>query len=349
MQLDSENVLTATIHEPIEGRWWIDLAMPAGDELSGLHAFTLGTTSWVGTVTDPTIDGSRRRMRLVGGRNGLRAKVSDKFYRGGVTLGQIATEILASGGELLDPASDLLTRKIETWQRFEGPAIEALTDLVHANKLAWRITRAGMVKLTLLPHLFPGQEHPGTLLEDDGRSILIAVQSPDIEPGVTVNGHQIHRIVWESTAERISGSLHYFSPPDVRRVQDHRSIAEAGIDAQRDDDSLDVIAASRYGLTEVPLFTGLPGVSVRVAPGSQTLVAFAGSPRRPVAFGSRGGSSGLKIGSLVFIVAPSGPLTGAVIGAQFFDADPVSDAAAQALGIPPNILVPLTFTTAEQQ
>lgn len=348
MQLDDENLLTVTIHEPIEGRWWLDAALPEGETLSGAHTVTVGAQVWVGTVAEPAVDGSRRRVRMVGGANGLKREVKDRYYRGATTLGQIAADLLTEAGETLDPASALLTRVVPTWQRFAGPCVEALTDLVHANKLAWRITRAGLVRLVALPHPFPPADVPGTLLEDDGRSVAVAVESPDIEPGVTLSGHPIHRITWEATAARITGYCHYQDTPDARRVQDHRSIAEAGIDSQRSDGSLDLIAASRYGLTEVPLYAGLPGVDVKVKPGAQTLVAWAGSPRRPIAVGHRAGSSGLKIGSLVFITAVVSGVP-VVVGAQWFDADTAGDAAAELLGAPPNILVPITFTTAVQQ
>ncbi len=348
MQLDDEYLLTCTIHEPVEGRWWADVALSAGDPLSGRRALTIGSAVWSGTIVDPTTDGQRRRARVIGGANGLDSPVTDRYYRGSVTLGQIATDLLASVGETLDPASDLLTRTMPTWQRFAGPAREALTDLVLANKLAWRVTRAGLVRLEQLPHAFIVAIPPGTLLEDDGRSIAIAVESPDIEPGVTVDGHKIHRIMWEATASRVTGYCFYQDAPELRRVQDHRSIAEAGIDSQAADGSLSVIAASRYGLTDVPLYSGLPGVDVEVQSGRQTLVAWAGSPRRPIAVGHRGGSGGLKIGSLVFVTAI---VSGApvVVGAQFFNADEAGEAAAATLGAPPNILVPLTFTTAVEQ
>ncbi len=348
MQLNDENILTVTVHEPIEGRWWADVALPSGDTPSGQRTLSIGDVEWIGTVAESTVDGGRRRVRIVGGNNALRNSVKDRYYRGANTLGQIASDLLTEAGESLDPSSDLLSREMPTWQRFAGPAVEALTDLVHANKMAWRITRAGQVRLTALPHLFPGATPEGTLLEDDGRSILMAVQSPAIEPGITVSGHPIHRITWEATAERITGVLHYHEIADVRRVQDYRSIAEAGIDSQRADGSLDVIAASRYGLTEVPLYAGLPGVDVRVDPGGQTLVAYAGSPRRPMAFGHRGGGSGLKIGTLVFIVAPSGSIAGAVIDCQWFNADEAGDRAAAELAVSPNFAVPIEFTTAVQ-
>lgn len=347
MKLGSENVLTATVHEPVEGRWWADCALPEGAALSGAQSLEIGGATWVGTGSS-TVDGGRRRVRIVGGKDGLRAEVRDKYYRGSVTLGQIATDLLTEAGEALDPASDGLTRVVATWQRFAGPCVEALTDLVFANRLAWRITRAGLVRLTSLPHAFPTAETPGSLLDDDGRSLSIAVESPDVEPGVTLEGHPIHRITWEATATRVTGVCHYHDAPEPRRVQDHRTIAEAGIDAQRSDGSLDVIAASRYGATEIPLYGGLPGVTPRVAPGGQTLLAYAGSPRRPIAIGHRGGGDGCKIGSLVLVTAIVSGVP-VVVSGLWFGADDASQAAAVIAGAPPNQLIEITLTDAVQQ
>lgn len=353
MLLNARPLLTATIHEPIEGRWWADVSVAGTDALDTTAALSLlGGDAWRGTVVEQGPDGSRVRARVLGGGARGNAPVTDRYYRGSVTLQAVMRDMLAEAGETLDPDSAGLSRQLSTWQRFAGPLHEALADIAHAQRLAWRVTRAGLVRLLDLPHTFPASEPAGTLTEDDGRALVLAMRDDGARPGATIAGRQVHRVTWEATAQRLTAVCHYHDVPEQRRVQDHRTIAEAGVDAQRADGSLDVIAASRYGLTEVPLYAGLPGCTVRVRPGTQTLVAYAGGPRRPVAIGHRGGSGGLKLGTLV---GGQHPTSMVVAPPQFFPAGPVGDAAAVAAaaalasaGVVPHV-TPITTTTVEEQ
>lgn len=346
-------LLAAHIAEPESGLWWAELQVTGAEPLAGPVDIEIDGVTWTGAARSSANDGGRQRALVMGGNDALGTVIPDRQHQGGTTLGTVAGDLLRDAGEVLATAGQgsdaaALAVALPSWQRLRETAIGALDTLARTAGVRWRMLRSGLVAI-LAPASYPATAATVRVLADDSAAevLTVAVDAPTIEPGQTIGGKRVRRIEWTLTGDSLRGACYYGTVASPATLE-HRSIWTAGIDSQNSDGSLDLIAAARYGLKGVPFFSGLPGVRVEPKPGASVLGGYAqGDPRAPVAFAANG-SGGIKIGSLVLVTASVSGVP-VVVGASWFDADAAGDAAAEILGAPPNILVPLTFTTAVQQ
>lgn len=346
-------LLGAHIAEPERGAWWAEVQVTGPEPLSGPVTIDIDGVTWQGTARSSADDGGRQRALVFGGADQLGTIVADRQYQGGTTVGTVVGDLLRDAGETLATAAQgsdatALSTALPHWQRLRAPAIHAIDLLTSLMGLRWRMLRSGLVAVLGEP-TYPETAATARVLADDSAAevLTVAVDAPTIEPGQTIADKRVRRIEWTLTGDSLRGAC-YYGTAAPRTVPEQRSIWTAGLDAQNSDGTLDLIASARYGLRSVPYYSGLPGVRVEPKPGAALLGGFAqGDPRAPVAFAARG-SGGLKIGSLVFTTAVVSGVP-VIVGAAWFDADAAGDAAAALAGAPPNILLPVTFTTAVQQ
>lgn len=322
--------------------------MASGDAaLTGAVTVELPGQDYAGTVITSSLDGpSTVRTRIVGGSDGIGRQLRDKWYRGSPTLGSIVGDIMRECGETLDAASAGLDVVVPSYQREAGTASAALDDVLSRHGLDWRITPSGRV-LVGPPDAYPATDDPGQFLEDDGVRMLFAPEAATAPVGSSVRGLPVTRAVIDVTPSSLRASLYYTrqAVPTRRELP----VVTAGVDSQSGD-TLDVIAGARVGLTQVPLYGGLPGARSVCQPGTSTVVGYSGGdPRTPFAVGHRGGSGGCLLGYLVIGVAPGPPAV--LLPPQFFDGSPAgllaATAAQAAMAATPAAAFTVPLTTAE--
>ena len=138
--------ITASLHVPRMGAWFIDVDMADETAISGRVTIKIGGTpgeefTLVGTI-QPDESGSfglRRRLRIIGGAGGWQQSVPRKDYANdaGVSVATIVADLARETGETLAAVAPAVARLESHYARQAGAASTALEDAIGAD--AWWI------------------------------------------------------------------------------------------------------------------------------------------------------------------------------------------------------------------
>lgn len=310
LQVNGIDVLDGIVQMPRVGRWTADLRLDSATVPSG--SITLAsadnTLSLKGAVRRGGEYTEVGHVHLVGGTGGLESEAAPVYFRS-VTLQTPLNALLQSLGEALSPTSDAtaLNTFLPRWTRERGPGGPALARLADAAGVGWRVLDDGTVWLgqdTFADASVGEDEYE--LLEDrpaEFRVLIATEQIPSkIRPGTTFRDKRVafveYRVavggtvttqVWfernTTNSHPVLGPMQSVIRDTMRETRFHR-LYEARVIEQNGDDSLNVMLDddSLPHMTEVPLRTFAPGISVRVAAGARVQIAFeGGNPSKPAA------------------------------------------------------------------
>lgn len=199
-------LLTAEVRMPRRGEWTANITLDQTEDgaapPTGPFYFEIEGLEWRCSVIPGRSGRSqgfgRTSLRVVGGAGGLSHNLQVRNYGGGSTTGKtIVDDILRDAGETLSAETDsaILAKRVEAWQRVEGPgrrALDRICDKLGAN---WRILRDGTVWIG--NDEWPEVEPDGTVLDDDwgDGSIMVAPDTPTMVPGIVVRGQRVEEVV----------------------------------------------------------------------------------------------------------------------------------------------------------
>lgn len=362
-------IVTALVSLPLTGAWHADIEVSPrqggdGTALSGAVTLELDGLTLTGTVLRSQVDDKLIGARITGGNGGLSLQISERYYKGSPTVRAIVEDILRDAGEVLasDSSPTVLSAVLNTWQRAAEPAGEALSRLLASYGASWRVKPDGSV-LIVGSETWPTVEPayilvPGSSPAEGFYRIAWRGNTPaDVLPGITFLGRQIRYVVHELRPDGMRTELRFVEPRSLlERMRAlistdvwYAQLIPGIVEKQNADGSVDVVVENRFGLTQVPLRSGVPGLRVLVGQGQQVLVGFEqNDPRKP--FAALWGQSGnAKFGTLAFPVALAGVGGVPVLipPAAFFEPTSAGDAALaawQALN-PAGITLPVTTGT----
>jgi hypothetical protein len=271
--------ISAMVEEFERGAWVADLILNAPYEGS----FELGGDTWTGTEVGPALlEGGKYLVRVVGGKNGLKTKLAERFYKGGANLSSVIRDILTASGE---SGTTEVTAPAPTYQRQAATAGQALEQACDTFAATWWADRTGALHVaTARPS---GEAASGIRVASDiDGSVLLQVQtSAGIAPGLTYEGKTIRHLRWRLSPEKLIVELSFSTFSLPRHTTDYLKQYSAKVDKQNADGSLDLIVGGKFGLTQVTWLTGGPG-KVIAKQGDLVSVGFwEGDPRKPYAIG----------------------------------------------------------------
>jgi hypothetical protein len=228
------------------------------------------------------LEGGKYLVRVVGGKNGLKTALKERFYKGGANLTSVVRDILTAAGE---SGTTELVAPAPTYQRQAATAGQALEKACDTFAATWWVDRSGAFHVaTARPE---GESATGTRIASDiDGSVLLQVQgSAGIVPGLTYEDKTIKHLRWRLTPEKLIVEISFAAFSLPRHNTDYLKQYSAKVDKQNTDGSLDLIVGGKFGLTQVTWLTGGPG-KVDAKQGDLVSVGFwEGDPRKPYAIG----------------------------------------------------------------
>lgn len=271
-------MIAAVIEEYESGAWVADIT----DLNPYVGSFVLGNDTWVGASVSEVIESGKYLNKIVGGAGGLATLLADAQYDGNVSLQAAVSQICAGAGEAMGAvqAGVFLT----SYYRLRGTAAQALDRMADTKQLKWWIDRTGLINMRAAR--LPSAEAVG-VFGPTSRDDSVIVTNPEIvQLGGTINGQVIRHIRWEYTATSFR-AVCYFVPFLWRSPAEASIYAaqySAAVESVNGNGSINVIAAGRFGVKNVPLYAGIPGAKITVKPGELvTLGFFGGDPQAPFA------------------------------------------------------------------
>lgn len=325
LEINGFDILEAKIMETSIGAWTMRVELDAEEELTGPAICDIDGAVFLGTFRRGSVEGGRFIGEVIGGAGNLSAELDAKFYSQ-ASLGLVIGDIMADAGEVLAPETlgdvELLTARVEAWSRAKGKAGLSIRQVVDETTAeVWRVQRNGTIFIgtdAFIPVLPDFEFDEIEKLPDQGKLIIAPEESPDIRPGVNFEGQNVSAVVThvkpggtrqeiffadpngEPKFDRVLGPLQRFIEQLVGRRIDYSQIYEAKVVVQTLlTGKVDVLPDDARirglgGLTQVPIFHGLPGVTALVLPGERCLIAFRnGDPKLPAVIGWADGGGGL--------------------------------------------------------
>ncbi|MEN6535507.1 MAG: hypothetical protein ABFD89_17720 [Bryobacteraceae bacterium] len=264
----------------------------------GTYTLSANDVDFVGTpVLGPRKLVGRVKVKIVGGRGGLKKKLDPKHYSKPAVL-TVVRDILADCGEVLssgvDPAT--LDGQIQSWQRGDIPAGRCLTLVLDQLGLIWRVLRDGTIWIG--KEEYPASSAKFELIDEDWSAgvIEIASDAPDLEPGVTLLDQQIRYVVHDIQSGSLRTSAYLQTPSGlmdqflagVRQEIAYTRLYPSTVVAQNADLTLQLLPDDARmrgtGLDNVRIRHGLPGFEVHVREGARVSLGFdGGNPSMPYA------------------------------------------------------------------
>lgn len=246
----------------------IDTAPAVGDAAT----IVLGEATWIGTVTDASLDGSITRVTVIGGAAKLADEIPARQWAGKHLHSSIANAVCVAAGEVLDvaPVGDAVDfgHSIET----AGHVLDAISERID---VPWRVTAAGLVTFSAT-----GVVPDGTVTDSDlDGSIIYDVDNAIAEP------FPLQLVEHEYTGSEVVTTVRQWRTDrgrQLRRVYEGELASQSG--------SRVVIDCGTSGTFECNLWHGLQGVSATLATGSSMLVIQL-SAERFIAIGHPDGSA----------------------------------------------------------
>lgn len=303
--------LAGEIFEQPVGSWRARIEVDSeANKLKRAVTIKVGEASFVATVVRGDVPEGKGRWvgQLVGGAGGLDRIVDAKYYRQSA-LRSVVQDVLAAGGETLDTAGSdpsALSLFLTRWSRTKGTVRQALTAIAKKAGAFWRMTRAGKVVL-LKADTWREVKFAYDYIDadpTDGKIEIAPGDAPQARPGISVGEHKAASVTtsWDGggvrqiiSLARDDGTPSGDGPALVAAI---KSLTDSAINysqwypskviVQQSDGSLDLLPddprVRGQGLTNVPLKTGIPGLSVKVLPGTYVRLFFEnGSPSEPAA------------------------------------------------------------------
>lgn len=199
-------VVAATLVVPRVGAWYADLDL---DDAAGpgegepVTITTQAGAAWVGTVRRAGVYNATRRLRVVGGADGLGRPAPPKGFRQ-VSLRTVLTDTLGAVGEALAPSSDraALVSRVAQYARCADPASSVVGYWAARQGLAWRVLPSGQVWLG------NGQGAPAPadyVLVDaspEARRLVLALDTFDVLPGHVIEGRVVDSVIYRLEGDR---------------------------------------------------------------------------------------------------------------------------------------------------
>lgn len=291
--LNGQPVLHLSLHLPLNGAWSAELQVSSDVALAAGDLVTLSLPTDVlyqGRVVRAGISDERLNVRLTGGAQDWGQQVELKHYHKS-DGDQVLRDLGVTADAPLELDFDFWTRPPGTI----GMAVQALATVAGVN---WRVNPDGTMRIR---DEAPFVVAPDAIeiFRDDRRGIVeVAPELAAIMPGTTLGADSIGDVVYDfadtfrcryyvQQRARLRGALERL----VRWVtRDALFLGQytAQVVTQAADGTLDLLPDDARlrasGLQSVPIRHGLPGVRVKVPPGSRVLLGFDnGDARSPYA------------------------------------------------------------------
>jgi hypothetical protein len=336
---NGKDILSLTLSEPRIGVWSAVVDVDSEQAITGSVEIVVDGVTFTGTVVKGDLHAGRVHAQIAGGAGKISKVLDTKHYRG-TSLGTVVDDLMRETGEKLSPTTDARVRGhiVSRWSRFRGMASAELELVAAELKLTWRILRDGTVWLGEDTWAEARGDHDEIDRTPGRDSVLIAPEAPHVQPGQTFDGKRVSRV---STATLDGGGLRQeilFESAaggsrvteDLLAIIDKRTAQKiacsrlypARIVRQSGDGTLELLPDDPVirgnGLTGVPIRSGIPGVTVKVLPGSKVNLFFEGGDTKlPAAAlwsdGSSVISAEITLTSELKITAPTVTLSAATV------------------------------------
>jgi hypothetical protein len=307
------------ISEQRSGAWIARVELDSEDDtLTGQVTLKVGTASFSGTVVRGDVPEGQGRWKghIVGGAGGLDDELGAKNYHR-TTLRSVATDALNEAGESLDSAGSdtaALSKLQAHWSRPKARARLALSEVAKKIGGFWRVTRAGKVILRKAETWQTVKFDFDYIDADpsDGTLEIAPLDTPGARPGTTFASYKVAavRTIWsgagvrqriflsdkdeqaQGNGELLSQHIRKTTESVVNYSQWYRSkiisqAADGTVDLMPDDERV-----RGAGLSHVPILHGIPGLTVKVVPGTYVDLFFEnGDPSSPKCALAADGSS----------------------------------------------------------
>jgi hypothetical protein len=283
-------MISATIEEMLRGAWVADTV----DTVAPTGAFTTADgVGWSGAVFSQSLDGGRYYARIVGGKGKLATVLPDKWYNGTSLIDQIVSDAVAEAGETIG-TSNLGTR-VDSWMRKSTTLGQTLSQIAETMGAIWWVGRDGKINMSATRSGVdvPEDSVNVTSSDVDGSVFLNPFPAaPVIAPAGTWKGQTIRHVRWVQVPENITATLLFHELESPPLTWDYLRTYSAKVDRQNADGSIDVIADSKFAVTNVKWLAGLPGKIVINGGDEVTIGWLGGDPRTPIAWGIKMGTNG---------------------------------------------------------
>jgi len=286
-------ITNAVVTVPSWGVGYVDLALDAEVELTGLQTVTIADVSIVATVTSGGPSEGRSGYRLAFGHGGWGTVLPKKGYAddAGVKRATLIADAAGACGEVVTGATS--ERVGPHYARASGPASAVLPAG------AWYVGFDGVTRLGA----WPSSEYsgPATRTKTDPARGVITLTTDSLVglvPGATVDVMQVVDVEYTLSPKSLTARVYGAPSGTSRRTEALRAAIELMFPSLRYSSTYEYRVVSQSGerlnLQPVRTVTGMPDltrVPVRLAPGvkathlpgSLVLVLFVdGDPARPV-------------------------------------------------------------------
>lgn len=304
--LSGFEVLDGHVSLPRHGVWRADLILDdsAGQTLPSAVTLQIGGgLTLIGTVVGGGTWQQRRSVRVVGGAGGLQTEVTGRWYAGVPFRLPIRDTLEEAGEKLSTTSTDVLDVTASPgWARTGGPACDALHRLTTDAGATWRVLPDGSVWVGVETWPAADAMPDAIVLADAPASgrITLTTERPTLLPGQTYDGRRVSCVdiaitperlrveAWieidGSVTDRIKRGLRGFVDGVVGPRLDYLAAYPARVVNQLADGRVECVTDdARIGsIGPMPIRLGIPGASVKVAPGARGYVSFdGGNPKAP--------------------------------------------------------------------
>ncbi len=293
------NITAATVVMGASGAWSLRLtadgekALPIDEDISvDLEELTL-----VGRSESDSGGAFQGRIsaKILPGNASLAKVLPSIYYDAGVTLRNIVSDVMRETGARLDPKSDstLLDYQFPKWERVEGPAGHALTEAAQASGGNWTANLDGKILILKVeyPDVDPEETLGAQLMDIDYfNGFFLFGSGMRIVPGFTYLGRKVTEIEHQITAGKLRtkawfkswrGTLESLNAPIKQRINLTTSY-QCTVKADNGDGTVALAPLDKRvaglggtgGLDHVPLWIGVPGVTLKIKSGCPVLLSF---------------------------------------------------------------------------
>lgn len=303
---NGHSVAHCTLDLPEVGRWTAEMLVVASTRTSPIQdnqavelEFENGETYRGTCVRSGSAEGYWR-IEVVAGKDGVSKPIPSKFYED-IPRATVLRDLLKVAGE--EPGEIDAPGNFPRWTRFAGNAYEAIKAIMQRLPgRSWRVQPDG--KVWVGQSTWEAAPEPLTLLEhyaDEGRSVCSL--DSRVMPGMTVTmsrgreqfkvrtGQVTHVVIEDEihTEVRVATTSEADSPLALVALQalrhtDFHGIYIGQVLVDHGDHTVDVEMNDPRlpQMVKVPLYVRLPGVQIKIKPGSPILVSFEeADPSRP--------------------------------------------------------------------
>ncbi len=312
MQVSANDIvcIAGELSEQRNGAWTARIELDSEDKaITGAITIKIGDENFKGwVVRGETPEGQGRWIgHVIGGGGGLDKELGAKNYHR-TTLRTVVSDALAEAKESLDSTvSDAaaLASLQGHWTRSKGRTRVALNAVAKKIGGFWRVTRAGKV-IFRKAETWQTVDFGYTYIDQDPSDGLLEIaptDTPAARPGTTFDGHKVAavRTIWSGAGVRQEIALVADKPEQARstgelfaqavkksteNLETYSQFYRAKVISQGADGTIDLMPddprVRGAGLSRVEMVHGIPGLTVKVVPGSFVRLYYEnGSPDAP--------------------------------------------------------------------